>query len=121
MRARCLRRIRTASSCTGTIDEKAIGSIKGKILDKIARDYGSDCAREFLDSVTSFAIGAIMVKGFSTGIDDEDIPKESQQQIEDMLQDAIEQVDEFVTAYRKGELEQMPGRSPWKRPSRSRP
>jgi DNA-directed RNA polymerase subunit A' len=104
-------RIKDGKLLTGTIDEKAIGSMKGKILDKIARDYGSNYAREFLDSVTKIAIGAIMVKGFSTGIDDEDIPKESQLQIQDMLQNASDKVDQLVTAYRKGELEQMPGRS----------
>jgi DNA-directed RNA polymerase subunit A' len=104
-------RIKDGKLLTGTIDEKAIGSMKGKILDKIARDYGSNYSREFLDSVTKIAIGAIMVKGFSTGIDDEDIPKESQLQIQDMLQNASDKVDQLVTAYRKGELEQMPGRS----------
>ncbi len=70
---------RTGSCCHGTIDEKAIGSFKGKILDKISRDYGSDRSREFLDNVTRLAIGAIMVKGFTTGIDDEDIPEEATQ------------------------------------------
>ncbi|MGD0818533.1 MAG: DNA-directed RNA polymerase subunit A' [Methanomassiliicoccales archaeon] len=104
-------RIKDGKLLTGTIDEKAIGSMKGKILDKIARDYGSNYSREFLDNVTKIAIGAIMVKGFSTGIDDEDIPKESQLQIQDMLQNASDKVDQLVTAYRKGELEQMPGRS----------
>lgn len=104
-------RIKDGKLLTGTIDEKAIGSMKGKILDKIARDYGSTYSREFLDSVTKIAIGAIMTKGFSTGIDDEDIPKESQLQIQDMLQNASDKVDQLVTAYRKGELEQMPGRS----------
>jgi DNA-directed RNA polymerase subunit A' len=104
-------RIKDGKLLTGTIDEKAIGSMKGKILDKIARDYGSNYSREFLDNVTRIAIGAIMVKGFSTGIDDEDIPKESQLQIQDMLQGASDKVDQLVTAYRKGELEQMPGRS----------
>jgi DNA-directed RNA polymerase subunit A' len=104
-------RIKDGVLLSGTIDEKAIGSMKGKILDKIARDYGSNYSREFLDSVTRIAIGAIMVKGFSTGIDDEDIPKEAQLQIQDMLQGASNKVDQLVTAYRNGELEQMPGRS----------
>ena len=84
-------RIKDGKLSDGTIDEKAIGSMKGKILDKIARDYGSNYSREFLDNVTRIAIGAIMVQGFTTGIDDEDIPKESQLQIQDMLQRRIGQ------------------------------
>ena len=95
----------------GTIDEKAIGAFKGKILDKIARDYGSDRARELIDNMTRLAIGAIMVKGFTTGIDDEDIPDEATRQIEEVLREAIIKVDGFVDAYRRNELEQLPGRS----------
>ncbi|OPY34824.1 MAG: DNA-directed RNA polymerase subunit A' [Methanomassiliicoccales archaeon PtaU1.Bin124] len=104
-------KIRNGQLLSGTIDEKAIGSFKGKILDKVSRDYGSDKSREFLDNVTRMAIGAIMVRGFSTGIDDEDIPEEAKRQIEDMLKTAIDKVESLVEAYRNGELEQMPGRS----------
>jgi DNA-directed RNA polymerase subunit A' len=95
----------------GTIDEKAVGAFKGRILDKIARDYGSDRAREFIDFITKLALGTIMVKGFTTGIDDEDIPEEAKIQIEDLLRTAKQEVDELVSAYREGILEQMPGRS----------
>jgi DNA-directed RNA polymerase subunit A' len=104
-------KIRKGTLLYGTIDEKAIGSFKGKILDKISRDYGADRSREFLDNVTRLAIGAIMISGFTTGIDDEDIPEEATRQIEEMLHDATSRVDQLVEAYRNGELEQMPGRS----------
>jgi len=95
----------------GTIDENAVGAFKGKILDKIARDYGADGAREFIDKATKLAIGAIMVRGFTTGIDDEDIPDEAKKQIADVLRAAVEKVEGLVEAYKQGELEQMPGRS----------
>lgn len=95
----------------GTIDEKAIGAFNGKILDKIARDYGPDRAREFLDQATRLALGAIMTRGFTTGIDDEDIPEEEKKQIADILSKAAKKVETLVEAYRQGELEQMPGRS----------
>jgi DNA-directed RNA polymerase subunit A' len=104
-------KIRDGTLLTGTIDEKAIGSFKGKILDKITRDYGADAAREFLDNVTKLAIGAIMVRGFTTGIDDEDIPEEATSQIEEVLSEAVHKVAEYVQAYREGILEQLPGRS----------
>lgn len=104
-------KIRKGKLLTGTIDEKAIGSFKGKILDKITRDYGADASRVFLDDVTKLAIGAIMVRGFTTGIDDEDIPEEATRQINDVLSDAVRKVSEFVQAYREGILEQLPGRS----------
>jgi len=96
---------------SGTIDENAVGAFKGKILDKLARDYGPDAAREFIDRATKMAIGAIMIRGFTTGIDDEDIPEEAKKQITDVLKTAIEKVEDLVESYKRGELEQMPGRS----------
>lgn len=67
--------------------------------------------KNVIDNLTRLAIGAIMVRGFTTGIDDEDIPEEARRQIEDVLEDAAKKVDDLVAAYREGILEQLPGRS----------
>lgn len=104
-------KIRNGQHLCGTIDENAIGAFKGKILNKIAHDYGSTAAKDFLNNVTKLAIGAIMARGFTTGIDDEDIPLEATRQIEEMLADSVTKVSELVEAYREGILEQLPGRS----------
>src|SRR2546422_441366 len=80
-------------------------------IDNLARDYGPDAARVFIDKGTKMAIGAIMIRGFTTGIDDEDIPEEAKKQIADSLRTAIEKVEGLVESYKRGELEQMPGRS----------
>ena len=104
-------KIRDGELLCGTIDVKAIGNSKGKILDRIARDYGSDRAALFINQVTRLALGAIMNHGFSTGIGDEDIPEEAALQIANNTQDCIDKVSELVQSYRDGTLEQMPGRS----------
>jgi len=103
--------IRSGRLIMGTIDEKALGAFKGRIVDKLARDYGPDVAREFIDKATKLAIGAITVRGFTTGIDDEDIPEQAKREIDDAMTQAKIKVEEHVQAYRQGELEQMPGRS----------
>ena len=104
-------KIRDGKLLCGTIDVKAIGNSKGKILDRIARDYGSDRAALFINQVTRLALGAIMNHGFSTGIGDEDIPEEAALQIANNTQDCIDKVSELVQSYRDGTLEQRPGRS----------
>ncbi len=104
-------KIENGTLVCGTIDAKSVSAFKGQILDKIARDYGSDAAAQFLDRATKLAIGAIMRRGFTTGIDDEDIPEEAKRQIEELLKEAVKKVDRLVEAYRNGELEQLPGRS----------
>jgi len=104
-------KIRDGKLLMGTIDAKAIGNSKGKILDRIARDYGPDAARKFIDEVTRLALGAIMDRGFSTGIDDEDIPEEAKLQIANYNKECIDKVTELVESYQNGTLDQMPGRS----------
>jgi DNA-directed RNA polymerase subunit A' len=104
-------KIRKGVVLMGTIDEKAVGSFKGRILERISRDYGSDYARSFLDNVTRMAVGAIMVKGFTTGIDDEDIPHDARTRIEENLKESMNKVEKLIHAYHNGEMEQMPGRS----------
>ncbi|HWG91460.1 MAG TPA: DNA-directed RNA polymerase subunit A' [Candidatus Thermoplasmatota archaeon] len=95
----------------GPVDEKAIGAFKGEILNRIIRKYGNEGARKFIDDVTKLTIGALMVTGFTTSIQDEDIPEEAKRQIEEKLTGAKTRVDQLVEAYNQGLLEQMPGRS----------
>ncbi|MBE6528030.1 MAG: DNA-directed RNA polymerase subunit A' [Thermoplasmata archaeon] len=104
-------KIRDGKLLCGTIDVKAIGNSKGKILDRIARDYGATRAAQFINQVTRLALGALMNHGFSTGISDEDIPKEASLQINNNTQECIDKVTELVDSYRAGTLQQMPGRS----------
>ena len=95
----------------GVIDKKAIAYEKGAVLDAIARNNGMSRARQFLDEMSRLAITAIGLKGLSTGIDDEDVPEGALKEIHAALSAAHVRVNELVAQYRKGELEQMPGRS----------
>lgn len=96
---------------TGAIDEKAYGAFSGKILDSIVKDYGTDRAREFLDSATKLAISGIMKRGFTTSTADEEIPREAKDRIEELLSRAESKVEQLIQAYHNDELEALPGRS----------
>ncbi len=104
--------IKNGELIEGVIDEASIGAFKGKIVEYIARNYGSDAVREFIDRVTKLGIAAITTIGFTTGIDDEDIPEEAQMQIMEVLEKAKQKIQDLIRAYREGELEPIPGRSP---------
>lgn len=95
----------------GLIDENSIGAFKGKILDRIIRDHGMKAGQEFIDNVTKLAIAAITLFGFTTGIDDEDIPSEAKRQIEEGLHRAMKKINNLIKAYENEELESLPGRS----------
>lgn len=103
--------IRKGHMLSGTIDEAAVGAFKGKILDKIVKEFGKDAARRFLDDATQLAIRTVMHAGFSFGIDDEDIPKEAGMQIDQIIKEAGERVQRLINALEAGELEPMPGRT----------
>ncbi|MBR6204942.1 MAG: DNA-directed RNA polymerase subunit A' [Candidatus Methanomethylophilaceae archaeon] len=104
-------KIRNGNLECGTIDVRGIGNSKGRILDRIARDYGASRAAKFINQVTRLVLGALMNHGFSTGIGDEDIPEEAANQIFTYSQECIEKVAKNVESYRDGTLEAMPGRS----------
>jgi DNA-directed RNA polymerase subunit A' len=103
--------IKNGKLLKGTIDENSIGAFKGKILDRIIRDHGMQAGREFIDNMTRLGIYVATMIGFTTSIDDEDIPDEAKRKIAEGLNKAMHKIKNLVKAYEKGELESLPGRS----------
>ncbi len=104
--------IREGELVSGVIDEMAIGSFKGRIIDRIFRQYGEEEAKRFIKDVSRLAINYILQAGFSFGISDEDIPREGKEQIrEEAVHEAEKKVDELIRAYEAEELEALPGRA----------
>ena len=95
----------------GITDENSIGSFKGRIVERIIRDHGTDAGREFIDNVTRLGIAVVTKIGFTTSIEDEDIPDEARRQIEEGLSKAQNKIKSLVIAYENNELEPLPGRS----------
>ena len=95
----------------GVIDESAYGSFSGKILDKIVKEYGPGRAKEFLDRSTDLAICGIMKTGITTSLNDEEIPTEAQDRINEHLDKKMAEVDKLVESYEEGYLQALPGRS----------
>ncbi|KXB00203.1 DNA-directed RNA polymerase subunit A' [candidate division MSBL1 archaeon SCGC-AAA261G05] len=96
----------------GVVDAASYKALsRCEVLDRIVKRYGTDKARKFLDDATRLAIAVAQMYGFTTGPDDEDIPPEAREQIDDILEDARERVKKLIEVYQRGELEQLPGRS----------
>jgi len=104
-------RIVDGNLLSGTIDKKAIGAFDGQILHRIIRQHGMKRAARFIDDVTKLSIQAIMLEGFSFGIDDEDLSRTEYGQIEEVLNNAITDVERRIRIYNEGQLEPMPGRT----------
>ena len=95
----------------GTIDEDAVGAFGGEIVDAIAKEHGRTRARRFINEVSSLAVRTIMHFGFSIGIDDESIPEDARNRIDETIDDAYDRVEELIETYRNGDLESLPGRT----------
>ncbi|GAB6102511.1 DNA-directed RNA polymerase subunit A' [Thermococcus atlanticus] len=103
--------IQNGKLLSGAIDKKAYGREDGRILDLIVREYGAERARQFLDQVTKLSIWVITHKGFTTAIDDEDLPEEAIDRIREIIREAEEKVNRLIEAYERGELEPLPGKT----------
>ncbi len=103
--------VRDGQLITGTIDKKSIGAFDGKILQRIIRQHGQHRGGQFIDDSTKLSIRGIMYDGFSFGIDDEDLTKTEYKLIDEVLDEAMQDVTRRITIYNEGQLEPMPGRT----------
>ncbi|MGC8645067.1 MAG: DNA-directed RNA polymerase subunit A' [Thermoplasmata archaeon] len=104
-------RIENGKLLSGAIDENAIGQSKGALLDYVIRKYGNSEAARFLDNLTRLAAGVISYIGFSTGIDDEDVPSEAKAQLRQVGNEAVEKVEKLIDNYRNGLIGMEPGKT----------
>jgi len=95
----------------GTIDEDAVGAFGGEIVDDLTKRYSKTRARVFINEVASLAMRAIMHFGFSLGIDDESIPGEANEMVDEAIENAYERIEELIDIYESGDLESLPGRT----------
>ncbi|MFQ6118963.1 MAG: DNA-directed RNA polymerase subunit A' [Methanosarcinales archaeon] len=92
-------KIQYGNLISGTIDEKSIGTFKGKIIEKIISEYGTEEAKKFIDKFTKLACLSIMKKGFSFGISDVYIPSEALFQIEDVIKYVDHRIENLIIDY----------------------
>jgi DNA-directed RNA polymerase subunit A' len=95
----------------GTVDEDAVGAFGGEVVDTICKQYSTTRARMFINEVAALAMGAIMHFGFSLGIDDESVPPEAEEEINETIDNAYDRVEELIEVYEMGDLESLPGRT----------
>jgi len=103
--------IKDSKLISGAIDENAVGTMKGILLDYIIRKYGNARAAKFLDDVTRLAAGVISYIGFSTGIDDEDVPLQAKAQLREVGLEAVRRVEKLIENYKEGLIGPEPGKT----------
>ena len=59
---------------SGSIDKRGIGAEDGRLLDAVVQTHGTDLGADFINKMTKMTIAICTAMGFTTGIDDEDLP-----------------------------------------------
>ena len=99
---------------SGTIDKRGIGAEDGRLLDAVVQTHGTDRGAEFLNRMTKMTIAICTSLGFTTGIDDEDLPLAAIQEISGINARASDEVDAELAKFGKDgrRYETRPGRTP---------
>ncbi|MFH0849183.1 MAG: DNA-directed RNA polymerase subunit A' [archaeon] len=96
---------------SGVIDRNAIGAKSDSLFHRIAKDYGAEAARKFLDAISRVLDRFMTMRGFSYSIDDLDLPVSVQDKIAKAIGRSEEHVSELVDNYRKEKLDRLPGQT----------
>jgi DNA-directed RNA polymerase subunit A' len=105
--------IRDGELISGVIDKAAIGAEEpDSLLHRIAKDYGNDQARRFLNSILAVLKTYITRRGFTYGFNELRLSPEAVQKISDTLQEAYDNVTELIKKYKAGTLPLTRGLSP---------
>jgi DNA-directed RNA polymerase beta' subunit len=99
---------------SGTIDKSGIGAEGGRLLDAVVQTHGSEVGARFLNDMTLLTIGICTALGFTTGIDDEDMPPAARAAITKINSTAVAEVDERLELFGEDgkKYEARPGRTP---------
>ena len=95
----------------GSIDEKAISSYGGKIINKIDLEYGHSVAVRFIEHITIISIEYLMKRGFTLSLSEEEISEEQQKDIKKIQNKFSAEIDKTIETYKKGKLETLPGQT----------
>src|ERR671925_2012186 len=105
--------IKNGQLMSGVIDKASIGAEEpDSVLHRIAKDYGNDIARKFLDSILIMLKTYITHQGFSYGYSDLWLNDQTRKEISDVIQKAYTKVHELIEQYKSGTLPLTRGLAP---------
>jgi DNA-directed RNA polymerase subunit A' len=104
--------VRDGKLVFGVVDEKAFGAGEpDSLFHRIIKEKGPTVAREFMDSIGRLLVRLITDRGFTMGFDDVTLPREAEQRIKIILDEADKKVNQLIETYKRGELDPNPGQT----------
>jgi DNA-directed RNA polymerase subunit A' len=103
--------IRKGKLLTGVMDTASLGKGSGIMLRDMHKKYGAAYTADFIDRAMKLGIFVLMQNGFTTSIDDTDLPPEARKKLAETLDDVYKKVDAYIDQFHKKELETFPGKT----------
>jgi len=94
---------------TGFLNSGAVGAFRGKILNRIRKYGDDDTLKEFIDRAGRLGVSYLMMRGFSIGLSDLDLPEKTHKEIRKRIETAMEDANNLVVDFGKGKLKVLPG------------
>jgi DNA-directed RNA polymerase subunit A' len=96
----------------GVIDKNSIGAERSESLyHRIVKDYGTDAARQFLNTTSRLLTEFVSMKGFSYSLDELDLNEASRRKIASAINNREKKVQELIESYHQGTLIRLPGQT----------
>jgi DNA-directed RNA polymerase subunit A' len=97
---------------SGVVDKNSIGAEKSESLyHRIVKDYGTEIARKFLNSICRLLTEFITLRGFSYAFDELDLSPETHNQIRGTIKTANQNIKKIITSYQDRTLNRLPGQT----------
>ena len=105
--------IKNGELISGVIDKTSIGAEEPEsVLHRIAKDYGNEIGKRFLNSVLIIVKQFITHYGFSYGYGDLEVPEKDREQILNDIRDTYDTVSDLIHQYNTGTLQLTRGMGP---------
>jgi len=96
---------------SGVIDDNALGEKKGKLINRIMRQYGPQVTRDFIDKLSRLALKYLTSEGFSISIDDVTTSKKADRKIKEIIESTEKEIEALIKKYKENRLKPIPGLS----------
>ncbi len=95
----------------GIMDKNSLGGESGLLLRELHKKYGQDATVAILEKMFLLGIEILLRTGFTTAISDTDLPEEARKKIKEVMDQADQDVKNYIEMYEKDALEAFPGKT----------
>ncbi len=94
----------------GVLDKATLGGGSGLLLRNLHKQYGAERAIKIIGTFFRMGLYVLLKYGFSGALSDLDISREADTKVKEIVDKAMNEVNELISSFREGNLEPLPGR-----------